>query len=130
MKSKASSRKPAKAKASKAKSRRPSVKPVKVKAKAQAESEHWNMRLYVAGQTSKSLTAYSNLKQICEKHLPGRYKIEVVDLTRQPELAQKDQIVALPTLVRKLPEPIKRIIGDLSNHQKVEIGLDLQINIK
>jgi circadian clock protein KaiB len=85
----------------------------------------WNMRLYVAGQTPKSLAAFSNLKQLCDQHLNGRYQIEVVDLLKQPQLAQNDQIVALPTLVRKLPEPIKRVIGDLSNLERVMIGLDL-----
>jgi len=83
------------------------------------------MRLYVAGQTPKSLAAFSNLKQLCDQHLNGRYQIEVVDLLKQPQLAQNDQIVALPTLVRKLPEPIKRVIGDLSNLERVMIGLDL-----
>jgi circadian clock protein KaiB len=86
----------------------------------------WNLRLYVAGQTPKSLAAFSNLKHLCEEHLSGRYQIEIVDLTKQPHLAQGDQIVALPTLVRKLPAPIKRIIGDLSNLDRVRIGLDLQ----
>jgi circadian clock protein KaiB len=86
----------------------------------------WNMRLYVAGQTPKSLAAFSNLKQLCDQYLTGHYEIEVVDLLKQPQLAQNDQIVALPTLVRKLPEPIKRVIGDLSNLERVMIGLDLQ----
>jgi len=84
------------------------------------------MRLYVAGQTPKSLAAFSNLKQLCDQYLTGHYEIEVVDLLKQPQLAQNDQIVALPTLVRKLPEPIKRVIGDLSNLERVMIGLDLQ----
>jgi circadian clock protein KaiB len=88
--------------------------------------DSWNMRLYVAGQTPKSLAAFSNLKQLCDQYLTGRYQIEVVDLLKQPQLAQNDQIVALPTLVRKLPEPIKRVIGDLSNLERVMIGLDLQ----
>jgi circadian clock protein KaiB len=86
----------------------------------------WNLRLYVAGQTPKSLTAFSNLKKLCEEQLPGRYQIEIVDLTKQPHLAQNDQIVALPTLVRKLPEPIKRVIGDLSNLERVMVGLELR----
>jgi circadian clock protein KaiB len=86
----------------------------------------WNLRLYVAGQTPKSLTAFANLKRICEQHLPGRYNIEVVDLQKEPQLAQGDQIVAIPTLVRKLPEPIKRVIGDLSNLEKVRVGMDLR----
>lgn len=87
----------------------------------------WNLRLYVAGQTPKSLTAFANLKQLCEQYLAGRYVIEVVDLTRQPQMAQADQIVALPTLVRKLPEPIKRLIGDLSNTERVMVGMELNV---
>lgn len=83
------------------------------------------LRLYVAGQTQKSLTAFSNLKKICEEHLKGKYIIEVVDLTENPELAQRDQIIALPTLVKQLPPPVKKIIGDLSNTEKVLIGLEL-----
>jgi circadian clock protein KaiB len=94
-------------------------------AKKPPAPEVWNLRLYVAGQTPKSLAAFSNLKRLCEEHLPGRYRIEIVDLVKQPHLAQNDQIVALPTLVRKLPEPIKRIIGDLSNLERVMLGLDL-----
>jgi circadian clock protein KaiB len=86
----------------------------------------WKLRLYVAGQTPKSLTAFANLKRICEEHLSGRYQIEVVDLLKQPELAQMDQIIALPTLVRKLPEPIKRIVGDLSNSERVVVGMNLE----
>ena len=97
----------------------------KAPAKKSVENS-WNMRLYVAGQTPKSLAAFSNLKQLCDQYLTGRYQIEVVDLLKQPQLAQNDQIVALPTLVRKLPEPIKRVIGDLSNLERVMIGLDLQ----
>ena len=97
--------------------------------KKAGQPESWNLRLYVAGQTPKSLAAFSNLKKLCEEHLPGRYQIEVVDLTKQPHLAQNDQIVALPTLVRKLPEPIKRVIGDLSNPERVMVGLDFQQGI-
>lgn len=88
--------------------------------------EVWNLRLYVAGQTPKSVTAFANLKKICEEHLKGKYTIEVVDLLENPTLAQGDQILAIPTLVRKLPEPIKKIIGDLSNTERVLIGLDLR----
>ena len=84
------------------------------------------LRLYVAGQTPKSLTAFNNLRKICEEHLPGKYTIEVIDLVKNPQLAQGDQIVAVPTLVRRLPEPIKRIIGDLSNTDKTLVGLDLK----
>jgi circadian clock protein KaiB len=100
--------------------------PAQQKAKpARAKVEVWNLRLYVAGQTPKSLTAFANLKQLCEQHLPGRYEIEVIDLMKQPQLATDDQIVALPTLVRKLPEPIKRLIGDLSNTERVMVAMDL-----
>jgi len=86
----------------------------------------WTLRLYVAGQTPKSLTAFANLKRICEEHLEGRYSIEVIDLLKNPQLADDDQILALPTLVRKLPEPIRKIIGDLSNTERVLVGLDLK----
>lgn len=85
----------------------------------------WILRLYVAGQTPKSLLAFANLKKICEQHLAGKYRIEVVDLMVNPELARTDQIVALPTLVRQLPPPVKKIIGDLSNTEKVLVGLDV-----
>ncbi len=86
----------------------------------------WELRLYVAGQTPKSLKAFANLKRLCEEHLPGQYHIEVIDLLQQPQLAEGDQIVAIPTLVRKLPEPIRKIIGDLSNAERVLVGLDLR----
>ncbi|HEX3624228.1 MAG TPA: circadian clock KaiB family protein [Verrucomicrobiae bacterium] len=85
----------------------------------------WKLRLYVAGETQRSLTAFANLKKLCEEHLPNRYSIEVIDLSKQPHLAQADQIVALPTLVRKLPPPVRRIIGDLSNQERVMVGMDL-----
>ncbi|MCG6136925.1 MAG: circadian clock KaiB family protein [Nostoc sp. LLA-1] len=92
--------------------------------------EIWELRLYVAGQTPKSLKAFANLKKICEEYLEGQYRIEVIDLMENPQLAKGDQILAIPTLVRKLPEPVKQIIGDLSNTEKVLIGLDLrQLNI-
>jgi len=87
----------------------------------------YRLRLYVAGQTPKSILALSNLKQICEEHLQGRYEIEIIDLLENPQLAAGDQILALPTLVRRLPEPIKKIIGDLSNTERVLVGLDLQV---
>lgn len=87
----------------------------------------WDLRLYVAGQTPKSLLAFSNLKRICEEHLSGQYHIEVVDLLKNPQLAKGDQILALPTLVRKLPEPVRKIIGDLSNEESVLVGLDLRV---
>ncbi|WP_295434461.1 circadian clock protein KaiB [uncultured Thiodictyon sp.] len=85
----------------------------------------WTLRLYVAGQTPKSITAFGNLKRICEEHLQGRYQIEVIDLLEHPQLARGDQILAIPTLVRRLPEPVRKIIGDLSNTERVLIGLDL-----
>jgi circadian clock protein KaiB len=90
------------------------------------EQDGYNLRLYVAGQTPKSIAALANLKKLCEKHLPGRYTVEVIDLMKEPALAQRDQIVAIPTLIRHLPEPLKRIIGDLSNADKVLVGLDIQ----
>jgi circadian clock protein KaiB len=90
------------------------------------DGEIWDLRLYVAGQTPKSLTAFSNLKRICDEYLAGKYRIEVVDLLEQPQLARGDQILAVPTLVRKLPEPIKKIIGDLSNTERTLVGLDLR----
>jgi circadian clock protein KaiB len=86
----------------------------------------WRLRLYVAGQTPKSLTAFSNLKKICENHLKGRYRIEVIDLLEQPHLSKGDQILAIPTLVRKLPHPMRKIIGDLSDTVRVLVGLDLR----
>lgn len=86
----------------------------------------WELRLYVAGQTPKSLAAFANLKKICDEHMPGEYEIEVIDLLKEPQLAAGDQILAIPTLVRKLPEPIKKIIGDLSNTERVLVGLDIR----
>lgn len=86
----------------------------------------WNLRLYVAGQTPRSLTAFQNLKNICEEYLQGQYHIEVIDLMENPTLARGDQILAIPTLVRKLPQPIRKIIGDLSNTERVLVGLDIQ----
>ena len=86
----------------------------------------YQLRLYVAGQTPKSVLAFTNLKQICEEHLQGRYEIEIIDLVENPQLARGDQILAIPTLVRRLPEPIKKIIGDLSNIERVLVGLDLR----
>ena len=85
------------------------------------------MRLYVAGQSARSLAAIANLRRICDTHMPGRCTIEVIDLVRNPELAKDDQIVAIPTLVRKLPQPARRIIGDLSATEKVLVGLDLSV---
>jgi circadian clock protein KaiB len=90
------------------------------------DGEYWDLRLYVAGQTPRSITAFANLKRLCEEHLAGRYRIEVIDLVQNPQLAQGDQILAIPTLVRKLPEPIRKIIGDLSNTERVLVGLDVR----
>lgn len=95
-------------------------------AAAVEDRSFWRLRLYVAGQTPNSLKAFSNLKTLCEEHLAGRYQIEVVDLLENPKLAAGDQILAIPTLVRKLPPPLRKIIGDLSNTQRVLIGLDLK----
>lgn len=88
--------------------------------------EIYELKLYVAGQTPKSLTALANLKKLCEEHMKGKYKIEVIDLIKNPQLAKGDQIFAIPTLVKKLPVPIRKIIGDLSNTEKVLVGLDLR----
>lgn len=90
------------------------------------EPDLWELRLYVAGQTPRSIKAFANLKTICEEHLAGRYTIEVIDLLEAPQLADGDQILAIPTLVRKLPEPVRKIIGDLSNTERVLVGLDLR----
>jgi circadian clock protein KaiB len=89
-------------------------------------SQTWELRLYVAGQTPRSLAAFANLRKLCEEHLAGKYVIEVIDLLEKPQLAGGDQIVAIPTLVRKLPEPIKRIVGDLSNTERTLVGLQLR----
>jgi circadian clock protein KaiB len=89
-------------------------------------SESYALKLYVAGQTPKAVRAFSNLRKICEEHLQGRYSIEVIDLVENPQLGRGDQILALPTLVRRLPTPIKKIIGDLSNTERVLVGLDLR----
>jgi circadian clock protein KaiB len=86
----------------------------------------WELRLYVAGQAPKSLAAFANLKKLCEEHLPGRYQIEVVDLLKNPQLAAGDQIVAIPTLVRKLPEPLRKIVGDLRDTERTLVGLQLR----
>ncbi|MFO7576703.1 MAG: circadian clock KaiB family protein [Pelovirga sp.] len=98
----------------------------KKKNKSENLESGWHLRLYVAGQTPKSLTAFANLKRICEEHLEGKYTIEVVDLLVNPQLAKGDQILAIPTLIRKFPEPIKKIIGDLSNTERVLVGLDVK----
>ena len=110
------------------KSARKSAKPRSASPDAKSsEQKVWTLRLYVAGQTQKSLLAFANLKRLCDEHLPNRHKIEVVDLAREPQHAKNDQIIALPTLVRKIPEPIKRVIGDLSNSERVLLGLDMQM---
>jgi circadian clock protein KaiB len=101
-----------------------SDKKTEVKTKRDA-NDKWILRLYVAGQTPKSLTAFANLTKICEEQLKGKYSIEVIDLIKNPQLGAADQIFALPTLVRKLPVPVRKIIGDLSNTERVLIGLDL-----
>lgn len=94
--------------------------------KPKEDVNFWQLRLYVAGQTPKSLTAFANLKKICEEHLEGKYRIEIIDLLENPTLAQGDQILAIPTLVRRLPEPVRKIIGDLSNTERVLVGLDVR----
>lgn len=101
------------------------------KARVHSEREKvpaWELRLYVAGRSPKSMTAFANLKQICEEHVPGQYRIEVIDLLENPQLAAGDQIVAIPTLVRKLPEPLRKIVGDLSNRERTLVGLQLKPN--
>lgn len=92
----------------------------------EAETGFWELRLYVAGQTEKSRTAFQNLQRICEEHLPGKYRIEIIDLLERPQLARGDQIVAIPTLVRKLPAPFRKIVGDLSNTERTLVGLQLR----
>jgi circadian clock protein KaiB len=94
-------------------------------AKTTASDGHYDLRLYVAGQTPKSLAAFANLKELCETRLAGKYRIEVIDLMKKPQRAKEDQIIAIPTLVRRLPQPIRKIIGDLCDTQRTLIGLDL-----
>jgi circadian clock protein KaiB len=89
-------------------------------------AKSWELRLYTAGQTPKSIAAFQNLKRLCEEHMPGRYTIEVIDLMQNPRLAKEDQIVAVPTLVRKLPDPLRKIIGDLSDTERTLVGLQLR----
>jgi len=103
-----------------------SVEKSKPQKRSRQSPKTYQLRLYVAGQTPKSIAAFSNLKKICEEHMPGQYEIEVIDLLQQPQLAQGDQILAIPTLVRKLPAPMRKIIGDLSNTERVLVGLDLR----
>ena len=102
------------------------VRPVSEDPAPDPDPGHYHLRLYVAGQTTKSLAAMANLRRVCEKYLAGRYDIEVIDLLVNPKLAAGDQILAIPTLVRRLPAPLKRIIGDLSNTEKVLVGLDIR----
>ncbi len=106
--------------------RRSRSKTTPPKAGEESPQEFFILRLYVAGQTPKSLTAFANLKRICEDHMAGQYEIEVIDLLENPQLAAGDQILAIPTLVRKLPPPVRKIIGDLSNTERVLVGLDLR----
>jgi circadian clock protein KaiB len=94
--------------------------------RGEKEEERFVLRLYIAGQTPTSMRAFTNLKRICEQHLANRYRIEIIDLLQNPQLARGDQILAVPTLVRQLPEPVKKIIGDLSNTERVLVGLDLR----
>ena len=102
-----------------------------VAANAEADpGETWALRLYVAGQTAKSIAALANLRRYCEQHVPGRYQLEVIDLLQHPQLAEGDQILAIPTLVRKVPEPIRKVIGDLSNEERVLVGLDLRPKLR
>lgn len=96
------------------------------KSNGQIDTEKWDLRLYVAGQTPRSVAAFANLKRLCEEHIPGRYKIEVVDLVKHPKLAAGDQILAIPTLVRKLPQPIRKIVGDLRDTERALVGLQLR----
>ena len=104
----------------------PNTNPKTTSKAAKAQPQNYRLRLYVAGQTPKSITAFANLKRLCEEYLPGRYELEVIDLVENPQLAAGDQIFALPTLVRKLPSPLKRIIGNLSDKEKFLVGMDLQ----
>jgi len=104
------------------------AKPSSAKATPPAPRTKWQLRLYVAGRTQKSSEALANLKRICDTHLTGQYRIEVIDLVKNPALASGDQILALPTLVRKLPPPARKIIGDLSSEHRVLVGLDLRSN--
>ena len=104
--------------------------PLKAQDSSNATNITLELRLYVAGQTPKSLIALRNLKKICEEHLQGRYRLHVIDLVKTPQLAQDDQILAIPTLVRNLPQPIRKIIGDLSDTQRVLVGLDVRQQAK
>ena len=102
------------------------IKKLNSKSRDKPAKKIWELRLYIAGQTPRAALAFANLKKICEEHLAGQYSIEIIDLLKHPQLARGDQIVAVPTLVRKLPEPVRKIIGDLSNTERVLVGLDLR----
>src|SRR6267142_1433912 len=102
------------------------TKPKRGKSIAHDHDPIWELRLYVAGQSPKSIRAFANLKKICEEHLAGKYRIEVIDLLKTPQLARGDQILAIPTLVRRIPEPVKKIIGDLSNSERALVGLNIR----
>jgi circadian clock protein KaiB len=106
----------------------PRTKSVRSKPRSRAGSSAtiWELRLYIAGHTPKSIEAFTNLTKICEEHLAGKYKIEIIDLLKTPQLARGDQILAIPTLVRRLPKPVKKIIGDLSNTERVLVGLNIR----
>ncbi|HZN02762.1 MAG TPA: circadian clock KaiB family protein [Candidatus Polarisedimenticolia bacterium] len=99
---------------------------VKKVTELRSDAAVWELRLYVAGQSPKSVAAFTNLKKLCDEHLAGKYKIEVIDLVQQPQLAAGDQIVAIPTLVRKLPEPLRKIVGDLRDTERALVGLNLR----
>jgi circadian clock protein KaiB len=126
MPTKTAKKRPARTTSARPPARKPAARRSKSPAARPATVPQFQLRLYVAGQTRKSLLAIANLKQVCEAHLPGRYSIEVVDLLEHPQLARSDQILAIPTLVRKLPQPIRKIIGDLSQFEKVLVGLDVE----
>jgi circadian clock protein KaiB len=104
-------------------------KPLKRTSSPRVRAGKWDLRLYVAGPTTKSLAAFRNLEQLCKEHLPGNYHIEVVDLVKTPQLAKGEQILALPALVRQLPIPIRKVVGDLSDTERVLVGLDLRAHL-
>jgi circadian clock protein KaiB len=105
------------------------MQPAKPTENSNQQDQAWVLRLYVAGQTPKSVAAFANLKKICAQYLKNQYQIEIIDLLENPQLARRDQILAIPTLVRNLPPPIKKIIGDLSNTERVLVGLDMQLRV-
>ena len=106
--------------------RKPAKRSSKARKSSKSRADFFDLRLYVAGQTNRSIVALANLQRICDEHLEGRYRIEVIDLLEHPQLARGDQILALPTLVRKLPEPIRKLVGDLSDTERALVGLDLR----